>query len=163
VRELENVVQRALAVSDGPRIGLAALPDELTSAPISGEPGARPDSLSYRATLAQARDRATRAYPFAVLEEVAGNVSHAAARSAAGGGAKRAPGRRAGPDAQQKPPPPAQTPREPVGRFQAATRVSAPQFGPGDAPSPCAWSCSEPLPNLTSTAAGSVPPAFAAR
>jgi DNA-binding NtrC family response regulator len=81
VRELENVVQRALAVSDGPRIGVAALPDEVAAARPPSHVGAQIEQLSYREMLEQARDRATRDYLVAVLRDLDGNVTKAAERA----------------------------------------------------------------------------------
>ena len=81
VRELENVVQRALAVSDGPSIGVASLPDDLATALPPSQSVARPESLTYRAMLEQARDRATRDYLVALMKELDGNVTRAAERA----------------------------------------------------------------------------------
>jgi two-component system response regulator HydG len=81
VRELENVIQRALAVSDGPRIGVAALPDEVAAARPLAHVGATLEQLSYREMLEQARDRATREYLVAVLRDLDGNVTKAAERA----------------------------------------------------------------------------------
>jgi len=82
VRELENVVQRALAVSDGPRIGVAALPEEVGAAALPHRPpGARIEALTYREMLDLAKDRATRDYLVALMKDVAGNVTQAAERA----------------------------------------------------------------------------------
>jgi len=81
VRQLENVVQRALAVSDGPKIAVTAFTDELTSGPQRNASGLKLESLSYRDMLETARDRATREYLVAIMKEVAGNVTQAAERA----------------------------------------------------------------------------------
>lgn len=79
VRELENVVRRALAICDKPQIGLECLPAELVTAPHAS--GKRLEHLSYRDMLLISRERATREYLIAVLEDVHGNVSQAAERA----------------------------------------------------------------------------------
>jgi DNA-binding NtrC family response regulator len=79
VRELENAVQRALAVSDGPKITVAAF-EHLGSSPAYVA-GPRPETLTYREMLEIARDRATRDYLVALMRDVAGNVTQAAERA----------------------------------------------------------------------------------
>ena len=81
VRQLENVVQRALAVSDGPKIAVTAFTDELASAPARTAHGVKLETLSYRDMLETARDRATREYLVAIMKDVAGNVTQAAERA----------------------------------------------------------------------------------
>ncbi len=81
VRELENVVQRALAVSDTPRIGLSALPEDLAVGTPRGPSGARIETLTYREMLSLARDRATRDYLVALMKDLDGNVTQAAERA----------------------------------------------------------------------------------
>jgi DNA-binding NtrC family response regulator len=81
VRQLENVVQRALAVSDGAKIALTALTDELRGASQRGGHGVKLESLSYRDMLDTARDRATREYLVALMKELGGNVTQAAERA----------------------------------------------------------------------------------
>ncbi|TMQ05564.1 MAG: sigma-54-dependent Fis family transcriptional regulator [Deltaproteobacteria bacterium] len=80
VRELENLVQRALAVSDGPKLGAAAF-EQLR--PLSGPSltDLRPETLTYRDMLEAARERATRDYLVAVMKDVGGNVTQAAERA----------------------------------------------------------------------------------
>ncbi len=80
VRELENLVQRALAVSDGPKIGAAAF-EHLRSPSGHGFAGIRPETLTYRDMLEAARERATRDYLVAVMKDVGGNVTQAAERA----------------------------------------------------------------------------------
>jgi DNA-binding NtrC family response regulator len=80
VRELENAVERALAVSDGPRISLEALPDEVAA--LGGRaPTSDLATLSYRDAVDLARDRASRQYLVALLKEFGGNVTAAAERA----------------------------------------------------------------------------------
>ncbi len=83
VRELENVVQRALAVSDGPRITAAALGEEVGHRSHRGSPTASGalETLTYRDMLESARERATREYLAAIMRDVGGNVTQAAERA----------------------------------------------------------------------------------
>lgn len=81
VRQLENVVQRALAVSDGSKIAITALTDEVTAQPHRSGSGLKLESLSYRDMLETARDRATREYLVALLKDLGGNVTQAAERA----------------------------------------------------------------------------------
>ncbi len=81
VRELENAIERALAVSDGPRIPLEAVPDAVAAA---GRPRATTTDelrLTYREAVDLARDRASREYLIAVMRECGGNVTLAAERA----------------------------------------------------------------------------------
>jgi len=81
VRELENVVQRALAVSDGPKIDVTAFTSELATTARRAGHGLKLETLSYRDMLDSARDRATREYLVALLKDVGGNVTQAAERA----------------------------------------------------------------------------------
>ena len=81
VRQLENVVQRALAVSDGSKIAVTAFTDELARLPLRGAGGVKLEALSYRDMLDTARDRATREYLVALMKDVGGNVTQAAERA----------------------------------------------------------------------------------
>lgn len=81
VRQLENVVQRALAVSDGTKIAVTAFTAELTAAPYRSTHHVNLESLSYRDMLETARDRATREYLVALMKDVSGNVTQAAERA----------------------------------------------------------------------------------
>jgi len=76
VRELQNIVERTMVLVDGPLIGPADLPLDLTVAPGWSGPGQPPESL--RMDLNQASDRFERIIVQRVLEEVRGNVSEAA-------------------------------------------------------------------------------------
>lgn len=81
VRQLENVVQRALAVSDGSKIAVTAFTDELTTVRHLSRHGTKLEALSYRDMLETARDRATREYLVALMKDVGGNVTQAAERA----------------------------------------------------------------------------------
>lgn len=82
VRQLENVVQRALAVSDGPKITPAALAAEVRQAAlISQAIRGQVETLSYREMLEASRERATRDYLVALMRDVGGNVTQAAERA----------------------------------------------------------------------------------
>jgi DNA-binding NtrC family response regulator len=80
VRELENLVQRALAVTDGPKLGAAAF-EQLPPRAGHSFAGLRPETLTYRDMLEAARERATRDYLVAVMKDVGGNVTQAAERA----------------------------------------------------------------------------------
>jgi two-component system response regulator HydG len=80
VRELENLVQRALAVSDGPKLGAAAF-EQLRPLSDQSLTDLRPETLTYRDMLEAARERATRDYLVAVMKDVGGNVTQAAERA----------------------------------------------------------------------------------
>jgi DNA-binding NtrC family response regulator len=81
VRQLENVVQRALAVSDGAKIGVGALTDELTAVAQRSAPNLKFEGMTYREMLEAARDRATREYLVALMKDLGGNVTQAAERA----------------------------------------------------------------------------------
>jgi len=81
VRQLENTVQRALAVSDGAKIQRTAFTDDLTAVRHHGGHGVRLETLTYREMLESARDRATREYLVALMKDVGGNVTQAAERA----------------------------------------------------------------------------------
>ncbi|MFH0342729.1 MAG: sigma-54-dependent transcriptional regulator [Chromatiales bacterium] len=81
VRELENAIERALAVSDGPRIALEALPEEIIDAVPAHLVTSSAGHLTYRETVNLAVDRASREYLVALLREFSGNVTQAAARA----------------------------------------------------------------------------------
>ena len=76
VRELQNVVERTMVLVDGPLIGPADLPLDVTVAPGRSGPGQAPETL--RMDLNQASDRFERIIVQRILEEVGGNVSEAA-------------------------------------------------------------------------------------
>ncbi len=81
VRQLENVVQRALAVSDGASITADALSAEVTPSRSTATLPHDLVQLSYRDMLEAARDRATRDYLVALMRAVTGNVTQAAERA----------------------------------------------------------------------------------
>ncbi len=81
VRQLENVVQRALAVSDGSKIAITAFTDELTSVQHRNSQATKLEALSYRDMLETSRERATREYLVALMKDVGGNVTQAAERA----------------------------------------------------------------------------------
>ena len=81
VRELENAIERAVAVAKGSTITLADLPAEIVSAPPAARSGEILTSLPYRDALDLARDRLSREYLVALLQECEGNVTQAAARA----------------------------------------------------------------------------------
>ncbi|MEQ9497554.1 MAG: sigma-54 dependent transcriptional regulator [Deltaproteobacteria bacterium] len=75
VRELENAVERAVAVCESDRIGVADLPD-----PTAGSASAASavvTSLPFRDAVDLARDRASRHYLMELMREFAGNVTRA--------------------------------------------------------------------------------------
>jgi two-component system response regulator AtoC len=81
VRELENVIERAVAVSGGETIGEGDLPADLLAAPPpSAAPGALA-ALPYKDAVAEARDRVSRDYLVALMTEFGGNVTRAADRA----------------------------------------------------------------------------------
>ena len=81
-RELENAVERAVAVCEGERIRPADLPSEV-GAGAAGPPldPAALARLPYREAVAEARDRTSRDYLVALLAELGGNVTRAAERA----------------------------------------------------------------------------------
>jgi len=81
VRELENAVERALAVTDEPRIGLEALPPEVVGGAQGVGMGAAVATLGYQEVVELARDRASREYLSALMRECQGNVTRAAERA----------------------------------------------------------------------------------
>ena len=81
VRELENAVERALAVTDGPRIELEALPDEVAQTLRPRLTRGSETHLGYREVVDLARDRASREYLIALMRELGGNVTEAARRA----------------------------------------------------------------------------------
>jgi two-component system response regulator HydG len=80
VRELENAIEHALAVIDGPRIPMEALPEELRAGAGAGI-SAHPTRLSYSEAVDLARDRASREYLIALMREFEGSVARAAERA----------------------------------------------------------------------------------
>jgi two-component system response regulator AtoC len=81
VWELENVVERAVAVAAGDAVTVDDLPPELASVSPAAPPAAALASLPYKDAVAGARDRVTRDYLVALMKEFQGNVTHAAERA----------------------------------------------------------------------------------
>jgi two-component system response regulator HydG len=81
VRELENAIERALAVSDGPRVPIEALPDAVAVVARPRATTADELRLTFREAVDLARDRAAREYLVALMREVGGNVTAAAERA----------------------------------------------------------------------------------
>jgi DNA-binding NtrC family response regulator len=81
VRELENAIERALAVTDGPRIELEALPGEVAGVLRPRATHGTETHLSYREVVDLARDRASREYLITLMRELGGNVTEAARRA----------------------------------------------------------------------------------
>ncbi len=81
VRELENAIERAIAVTDGPRIELEALPDEVAATLRPRLTRGTETVLTYREVVDLARDRASREYLIALMRELGGNVTDAARRA----------------------------------------------------------------------------------
>ncbi len=81
VRELENAIERALAVTDGPRIELEALPDEVAATLRPRITRGTESRLTYREVVDLARDRASREYLIALMRELDGNVTEGARRA----------------------------------------------------------------------------------
>jgi DNA-binding NtrC family response regulator len=80
VRELENAIEHALAVIDGPRIPVEALPEELRDKGGAGV-SARLARLTYAEAVDLARDAASREYLIALMREFGGSVARAAERA----------------------------------------------------------------------------------
>jgi DNA-binding NtrC family response regulator len=78
VRELENAIERALAVSDGPRIEINALPEEMARMGRSRFLNKKMTNLTYREVVNLAQDRASHEYLIALMREFGGNVIKAA-------------------------------------------------------------------------------------
>ena len=81
MRELENAVERAVAIASGPVLLPRDLPAELSSPAAVLPPGPVLATLPYREVLEQAQDRVSREYLVALLSEFQGNVTRAAARA----------------------------------------------------------------------------------
>ncbi|WP_077729684.1 sigma-54 dependent transcriptional regulator [Methylocaldum sp. 14B] len=81
VRELQNAIERALAVSDGPRIGMGALPEEMPEAGGTPRISSAAGSLTYHEAVQLAVDRTSRDYLGALMREFKGNVTKAAERA----------------------------------------------------------------------------------
>jgi DNA-binding NtrC family response regulator len=81
VRQLENAVARAVALAQGPRIGLEDLPSELKQVTGGTLPTESLAKMPYREAVDSARDAVSREYLVALMQEFSGNVTHAAERA----------------------------------------------------------------------------------
>lgn len=82
VRELQNAVERAVALTTGRTVVKESLPAELlASSPQSLPPAEQLARLPYREAIDIARERVSRDYLLALLQEFAGNVTRAAERA----------------------------------------------------------------------------------
>ena len=81
VRELENAIERAIAVTDGPRIELEALPPEVAATLRPRATHGTEMHLTYREVVDLARDRSSREYLITLMRELGGNVTEAARRA----------------------------------------------------------------------------------
>jgi DNA-binding NtrC family response regulator len=82
IRELENAVERAVAVAAGPDVDAGDLPPELRGSRTGGPPIDTLAKLPYREALETARDGFSRDYLTALMREFEGNVTRAAERAA---------------------------------------------------------------------------------
>jgi DNA-binding NtrC family response regulator len=80
VRQLENAVARAVAVTQDAQVTAEALPDEITRGPKEAL-AVDLASLQYRDVIAQSRDQSSKEYLVALLKAVRGNVTAAAKRA----------------------------------------------------------------------------------
>jgi DNA-binding NtrC family response regulator len=94
VRELENAMERAAAVAEGPLVTLADLPEAIAKSRQRSESDAAKDKLprgtsalrnlthlTWKDALVEVERRAARSYFRSLLEETSGNVSEAAKRA----------------------------------------------------------------------------------
>ena len=81
VRELENVIERAVAVSDGSTVSVEALPEDVRGTHLGHVPTELLVRMPYREAADLARDRFSRDYLFALMREFGGNVTRAAERA----------------------------------------------------------------------------------
>ena len=81
VRELENAIERAIAVSDAPRIELEALPEAVTASVRPRLSRATETHLTYREIVDLAQERVSREYLIALMTEFGGTVTEAAKRA----------------------------------------------------------------------------------
>jgi DNA-binding NtrC family response regulator len=81
VRELENAVERAVAVAKGKSIALRDLPADVKGTQEGAIPSEVLAKMPYREAVDLARDRVTRDYLVALLQDLEGNVTKAAERA----------------------------------------------------------------------------------
>jgi Nif-specific regulatory protein len=83
IRELHNVLHRAVLLSEGPRIEAAHLPDSLRETRSVPDPGSLeiPEDLDFRTAKQKVIERFERDYVTRCLREAGGNISQAARRA----------------------------------------------------------------------------------
>jgi two-component system response regulator AtoC len=81
VRELENVIERAVAVAAADVVAPEDLPPELAGGAPPPPDAAGLAALPYKDAVAGARDRVSREYLVALMQEFGGNVTRAAERA----------------------------------------------------------------------------------
>jgi DNA-binding NtrC family response regulator len=81
VRELENAVERAVAVARGRLLAVADLPPEVAGGQEGLPPAGELARMPFKDAVDLARDRVSREYLVALLRELEGNVTQAAARA----------------------------------------------------------------------------------
>jgi len=81
VRELENAIERAVAIAAGPLVTARDLPPDVTGGQAGAIPGELLAKMPYRDAVDLARDRVSREYLAALLQEFEGNVTRAAERA----------------------------------------------------------------------------------
>ncbi|MHB8875406.1 MAG: sigma-54-dependent transcriptional regulator [Myxococcaceae bacterium] len=81
VRELENAVERAAAMSSGPLLRLGDFPAEVRGPQQAPLPADELVKMPYREAVDLSRERVSRAYLAALLAEFGGNVTRAAERA----------------------------------------------------------------------------------
>jgi two-component system response regulator AtoC len=81
VRELENAVERAVALAEGSRVTVRDLPADVTGGQSGAIPAELLAGMPYRDAVDLARDRVSREYLAALLQEFEGNVTRAAERA----------------------------------------------------------------------------------
>ena len=80
-RELENIVERALAVTRGEQITVEDVPAEVRAEPPGPLPAEVLIQMPYREAVDLARDRVSREYLLALMQLFGGNVTRAAERA----------------------------------------------------------------------------------
>lgn len=81
VRQLENAIERAVAIATGPRVDMDALPQEITGSQQGALPADLLVKMPFRKAVDLARDRASRDYLVTLLRDLGGNVTRAAERA----------------------------------------------------------------------------------
>lgn len=80
IRELQNVMQRAALLSEGPEIEARQFPEALLGTPVPGADGESPESMAggFREAKQRVVERFEREYLSRCLREAGGNISQAA-------------------------------------------------------------------------------------